>query len=175
MNNWKIEWGLLIPKDEVINLLHHSFHDAILTIAKPVNSKKKIQNNNFNILVKRSLVWGTAFRKEIEGKCLVVDAIDGSRISASLEVCAPYRYVSLNGIKLSLIVLIFILSWIGLIFASIWPESPSWLDYILIPLFVVTCSILLISFRRYVSIDDKFKELIKIFEVTFDKHRNPKS
>ena len=172
---WKIKWDLLISKDEVINLLRNSFNATVLTNVKPHNSKKKFQDNNFKIIVKRSRVWGTAFRKEIEGECSVVDTIDGSKISASFEVCAPYRYVNLNSIKLSLIVPIFILSWVGLIFSNIWPESLSWLDFMLVPLFVVTCLILLIGLVRYVSIDDKLKDIIKTFEETFDRHKTPKS
>ncbi len=171
MNTWNKEWNLSISKDEVINLLQKLVQPKELTRAKPLNLAGKMLGNKFEVSVKRSLVWGTAFRKEIEGKGSVVDSNEGSRISVSFEVCAPYKYVNLNGKNLSIIIPILVLSWVGLIFSHIYAKILSFLDYLLIPSFFFTCAIMVLGFIRYVSIDEKFKEIIKLFEETFNKHR----
>ncbi len=172
MNTWKIEWDLTLSKNEVINLLQKIIQPKDSTSAKPHNLKGNILGHKFEVIVKRSLVWGTVFRREIEGKGSVVDSKDGSRMSALFEVCAPYKYVNLNSKNLSVIIPILILSWIGLIFSHIYAEILSFLDFLLMSSFFITCAVLLLGFMRYVSIDDKFKEIIKIFEETFNKHRH---
>jgi hypothetical protein len=170
-----IEWDLSISKDEAINLLH----EIIQTPEKPPTKRKKLKGqilgNNFEITIKRSIIWGTAFRKEIEGKGSVVENGDGSRIKASIEVCSPYRYVNLNAKKLGYIVPLFVMSWVGLIIIEVWARNLAALNYMLVPLFFVTCAVLLIGFQRYLSIDDKFKDVIKIFETKLSHHRKKES
>jgi len=170
MNTFNIEWDLKISKNEVINLLHEIIHSPERPPSKSKKFKGKIVGNRFEVIIKRSLIWGSAFRKEIEGKGSVLESKIGSRISASFEVCAPYRYVNLNGRKLSVIVPIFALSWAGLVFTNIWFESLSFLNYLLVPAFMITCIILIIGFQRYLTVDEKFKEVIRSFESTFNKY-----
>lgn len=175
MNTWKIEWDLLVPKNETINLLH----DIIQSYDKPHTKRKKfkgkIYGDNFEVIIKRSLIWGTSLRKEIEGKGSVLENNGGSRITASIEVCSPYRYVNLNAKNLSYIVPLFVMSWVGLIVTEVWVENLSFLNYFLVPLFFITCTILLIGFQRYLSIDETFKDVIKAFENLLSKHRKRES
>jgi len=170
MNTWNIEWALNVPKNEVINLLHEIIQSPERPPSKTKKFKGKIVGNRFEVIIKRSLIWGSAFRKEIEGNGSVIESKMGSRISASFEVCAPYKYVNLNRRKLSAIVPIFVLSWVGLVFTNIWLERLSFLNYLLVPAFMSTCFILIIGFQRYLTIDDKFKEIIKSFESTFSNY-----
>lgn len=173
MNSWQIEWDLSVPKQEAINLLHDiiQFPEGRQPSHKKFKSKGKISGSNFEFTIKRSLIWGTAFRKEIEGKGSVTALNSGSRISANFEVCSPYKYVNLNSKNLGIIIPIFILSWVGLIFTMIYPEKLDFLNYILVPSFFITCFILLIGFQRYLTINDKFKEVRNSFEKTFSKYR----
>jgi hypothetical protein len=171
MNTWNINWDLTIKKDEVIKLLHEIIQSYEKPPSKQKKLKGKIVGNRFEVIIKRSLIWGTAFRKEIQGQGSVVENQKGSCLEASFEVCAPFRYVNFNGRKLSIIIPIFIFSWIGLLVTGFRLESLLFLNYLLIPAFVVTCIILLIGFQRYLTIDDKFKEVMKAFERTFEEHR----
>lgn len=171
MNHRKIEWDLVIQKNEVIDLLHQ----AILSPERPPSKQKKIKGqiigDKFELAINRSLIWGSAFRKEIEVNGSLFESKEGSRITASFKVCTPYRYVNLNSRKLSIIVPSLVLSWLGLAFVHFWIKGLSFLDYLLIPAFIVTCTILILGFKRYLTIDDKFKEIIGLFEKTFEKHK----
>jgi hypothetical protein len=175
MNTWTIEWDLRLPKEEVINLLHR-------VIKSPKQAEQiqnaldgKISGDSFELHAERSLVWGIAFRKEIQGSGSVTEQNSGSHMTAHFEVCFPYRYVNLNRKNVSILIPIFILSWVGLIYVQVFAKHLLFLDYLLMPAFFVTGAILLIGFRMYFVIDDKFKEVRNLFTNTFTRYRLEKA
>jgi hypothetical protein len=173
MNSWKIEWDLVIPKETATNLLR----ELISSTDGKANHKFKgiVSGNNFELTIKRSLLWGTAFRREVEGKGLVSDSNGGSHISAYFEICSPYKYVNLNGKNLSFIVPLFVLSWVGLIFSNAYADKLVVLNYIFVPAFFVTCFLLVIGFWKYLIIIDKFEAIKTLFQETFIKYLNNES
>ena len=175
MNSWQIKWDLNISREDTMKLLHK----IIQSPGEKQSGIKKYNGNItgdcFDLTIKRSLALGTAFRDEVKGRGLVSDQNDGSCISAQFDICSPYKYVNLDGKKLSIIILSLILSWVGLILTSVFPERFGSLDYLLIPIFVFSCFTLLIGFFKYYLIIDKFKELKKSFKNTFHKYIKEKS
>jgi len=167
MNSWQINWTLSISKQEAINILHSIIQSHGAEKSRSHKYKGNISKDSFELEVKRPLAWGTAIRKEIKGKGTVADQGDGSRLSAEFEICAPFKYVDLNTKKLSIILPVFILTWIGLFMIMLYPEKFEFLFYIIFPAFFITCFILITGFFKYISINDKFEKLRKTFQGTF--------
>ncbi len=171
MNSWSINWDLSIPPNQAIELLRN----IILTPEEGFLASKKYKGNIsedcFELIIKRSIVWGAAIRKEIYGVGKISEKNFGSNISAQFEICSPYKYVNLNSKKLSFLIPIFILSWIGLILVNTFFKNLDYLTYFLIPTFCIPCLILIVGFFKYYFIVDKFDDLKKSFNKLFFNYK----
>lgn len=168
MNSLQIEWDLSIPQQEAISLL-----SDIIKFPK-FRAEVKISEGNFEFLIEHSSFLGTAYREEIEGKGSVITSNHGSHLSVNFGICSPYRYVTLNKKNLIILIPILILSWVGSLFTMIFSDNFVYSNYIMLvlgPLFGISCVILVIGFFKYLTIDDKFKEVKQSFERTFTQYR----
>lgn len=171
MNTFEIDWKLKLSKQEASRLLSAIIQPPEKLDLNFKRPKGKISGNEFSFDITHSLIWGLSFRKEIQGKGTVDDDNEGSRITATLEICPPYKYVNINSRNGIIIGMLFLLSSVGLASMFFWSAMPEFIEYLLFLLFLVICFILIIGSIKHLMINDKFKEIINTFEQTFGKHR----
>jgi hypothetical protein len=171
MNTYEIDWNLDLSKHEALHLLSGIIQPPEKLDLNFKRPKGEITSNEFTFDIKHTPVWGLSFRKEIQGRGTIDSANEGSRITAIIEICAPYKYVNINNSSGIAIGLLFILSLVGLISSHIWSGMPAFIEYLFFLVFFVICFILVIGSIKHLMINDKFKEIINAFEQTFSKHR----
>ncbi len=171
MNSWQTEWDLTISKEDAIKLLHDLIQSPKTRQPNHKKFKGKIAGGNFEVTIKRSILWGMPMRKEIEGRGTVTDCNCGSHISACFKVCAPYRYVNLDSKKLWVTISVFVFSLLGIIVTANYPGKFDFLNNILVPSFFATYFILVIGVLKYLFISQKLKEIRMLFEKTFSRYK----
>lgn len=162
----EIDWELTLNTNQAMTLVASIIDNGPHRFDCDKKYRGELTENTFSLLIKRSILWGTAFRKEIEGEGSVIDSEDGCRLSATFRICSPYKYVKLKPKFAVALVIIFILSWIGLVIDSL--VNPwAYLSLLAVPAFFISCFLLLIGAWRFIFIEDKLNEVMKIFKATF--------
>ncbi len=171
MNTHVIDWNLKLSKQGAMGLLSEIIQPPEKLDLNFKRPKGTITGNEFTFDIKHSLIWGLSFRRIIQGKGSIDNANEGSRIIATFEICAPYKYVNINSKNGIVIGFLFVLSLVGFISTFIWSSMPSVVENILFLAFFILCFILVIGSIKHLTINEKFREIINTFEKTFDMHR----
>ena len=164
---WDICWKLTITRPEALKMLY-SF---VVTASEFPNRNKKyegeIHGSAFQIRIKTSLLWASAFRTRMKGQGSLSDYEGATQLSASFKIGFPYDRAKLSGKTSSILICTFILSWIGFVATLMIDQLNNWLLLIFFPVGLVSCAVLCAAFIRNHIIDDEFKAFKKDFTEHF--------
>lgn len=164
---WDICWKLTIKRPEALKMLY-SF--VVTPNGFPNRNKKyqgEIHGSAFQIWIKTSLLWASAFRTRMKGQGSLSDYEGATQLSASFKIGFPYDRAKLSGKTSSILICTFILSCLGLVATLMIDQLSNWLLLLFFPAGFVSCAILCAAFIRHSIIDDEFKVFQKDFTEYF--------
>ena len=166
-SKWEVCWKLNIKRPDALKMLY-SF--IVTPNEFPDRNKKykgEIHGSAFEIWIKSSLLFASAFRTRIKGKGKLSDYKGGSQLSASFKIGFPYDMAKLSGKTSSILICTLILSLLGILATEILDQLSNWLLLLFVPGGLISIIILHAAVIRNFVIDDEFKVFKRDFAEYF--------
>lgn len=146
---WDICWHLKIKRPEALKMLY-----SFIVTPNEIQTRKKkyqgqIHGSSFEIWIKTSLLWTSAFNTRIKGHGSLSDYKWITKLTANFKICFPYDFAKLSSKTASILVCTFILSWLGFLATEMIDQISNWLLVLFLPSGLISSIILYAAFLKF--------------------------